>query len=73
MDAKIKQQYLADSPPTVVRLEIKTHFDALKEEKLKRYAHFMSRSVCPLHRISRSKMAKGQPSQTHDPLSHGSC
>jgi hypothetical protein len=54
MDAKTKQQYLADSPPTVVRLEIKTHFDALKEEKLKRYAHFMSRSVCPLHRISRT-------------------
>jgi dipeptidyl-peptidase-3 len=51
MDAKTKQQYLADSPPTVVRLEIKTHFDALRDEKLKRYAHFMSRSVYPLYRI----------------------
>ncbi|KAK2776132.1 hypothetical protein FQN53_002863 [Emmonsiellopsis sp. PD_33] len=45
MDAKTKQQYLADSPPTVVRLEIKPHFDALKEEKQKRYAHFISRAA----------------------------
>jgi dipeptidyl-peptidase-3 len=43
MDPKIKQHYLADSPPTVVRLEIKPHFEALKDEKLKRYAHYMSR------------------------------
>lgn len=43
MDANAKQHYLADSPPTVVRLEIKPHFEALKDEKLKRYAHFMSR------------------------------
>ncbi|EER26060.1 dipeptidyl peptidase III, putative [Coccidioides posadasii C735 delta SOWgp] len=45
MDAKVKEQYLADSPPTVVRLEIKQHFDALKDEKLKRYAHFVSRAA----------------------------
>ncbi|KMU72275.1 dipeptidyl-peptidase 3 [Coccidioides immitis RMSCC 3703] len=45
MDAKAKEQYLADSPPTVVRLEIKQHFDALKDEKLKRYAHFVSRAA----------------------------
>ncbi|KMP08470.1 dipeptidyl-peptidase 3 [Coccidioides immitis RMSCC 2394] len=32
-------------PPTVVRLEIKQHFDALKDEKLKRYAHFVSRAA----------------------------
>lgn len=43
MDTKAKEQYLADSPPTVVRLEIKQHFDALKDEKLKRYAHFISK------------------------------
>ncbi|TPX20082.1 hypothetical protein DIZ76_017879 [Coccidioides immitis] len=45
MDAMAKEQYLADSPPTVVRLEIKQHFDALKDEKLKRYAHFVSRAA----------------------------
>ncbi|WEW55553.1 dipeptidyl peptidase [Emydomyces testavorans] len=45
MDSKAKEQYLADSPPTVVRLEIKQHFDALKDEKLKRYAHFISRAA----------------------------
>lgn len=43
MDAQTKQHYLADSPPSVVRLEIKLHFEALKDESLKRYAHFMSR------------------------------
>ena len=43
MDAKTKQHYLADSPPTVVRLEAKHHFDGLKDEKLRKYAHYMSR------------------------------
>lgn len=43
MDAMTKQQYLADSPPTVVRLEIKPHFEALETEKQRRYAHFISR------------------------------
>lgn len=43
MDETVKQHYLADSPPTVVKLEIKQHFDALKDEKLRRYAHYMSR------------------------------
>src|SRR2546421_6508653 len=37
MDAKAKQQYFADSPPTVVRLEIKPHFEALSDQQ-KRYA-----------------------------------
>ncbi|KAK2760967.1 hypothetical protein FQN54_002209 [Arachnomyces sp. PD_36] len=44
MEAKMRQQYLADSPPTVVRLEIKPHFEALSE-KQRRYAHFISRSA----------------------------
>ncbi|KUL84311.1 hypothetical protein ZTR_07553 [Talaromyces verruculosus] len=35
MDAQTKQHYLADSPPSVVRLEIKQHFEALKDESLK--------------------------------------
>lgn len=45
MDAQTKQHYLADSPPTVVKLEIKSHFDNLKDEKLRKYAHFLSRLV----------------------------
>lgn len=43
MDASIKQHYLADSPPTVVRLEAKSHFESLKDVKLRKYAHYMSR------------------------------
>ncbi|KAI2794330.1 putative dipeptidyl peptidase 3 [Penicillium oxalicum] len=45
MDASVKQHYLADSPPSVVRLEIKSHFDTLKDESLRRYAHYMSRAA----------------------------
>ncbi|KAJ5655589.1 Dipeptidyl-peptidase 3 [Penicillium longicatenatum] len=45
MDDKVKQHYLADSPPSVVRLEIKSHFDALQDESLRKYAHFMSRAA----------------------------
>jgi dipeptidyl-peptidase-3 len=47
MDDKTKQHYLADSPPTVVRLEIKSHFDSLKDAKLRKYAHYLSRFVYP--------------------------
>lgn len=43
MDDNVKQHYLADSPPTVVRLEIKSHFDTLQDESLRKYAHYMSR------------------------------
>lgn len=43
MDDNIKQHYLADSPPTVVRLEIKSHFDSLQDDGLRKYAHYMSR------------------------------
>jgi dipeptidyl-peptidase-3 len=43
MDPNVRKHYLADSPPSVVRLEIKPHFEALQDEKTKRYAHFMSR------------------------------
>ncbi|KAI9840627.1 MAG: hypothetical protein M1837_001396 [Sclerophora amabilis] len=35
--------YLADAPPTVVRLEIKSHFEALNEDQ-RRYAHYISRA-----------------------------
>lgn len=42
MDAQDLSNYLADAPPSVVRLEIKKHFDSLSE-KQQRYAHFISR------------------------------
>lgn len=42
MDPTVLKQYLADSPPTVVPLVIKPHFEALtKQQKL--YAHYISR------------------------------
>lgn len=41
MNAQELSGYLADSPPSVVRLEIAKHFDALSD-KQKRYAHFIS-------------------------------
>lgn len=42
MDAAELANYLADSPPLAVRLEIKKHFDALSEQQ-KLYAHYISR------------------------------
>jgi dipeptidyl-peptidase-3 len=36
------KHFLADQPPSVVRLEIEKHFDALND-KQKRYAHFISK------------------------------
>lgn len=36
--------YLADKPPSVVRLEIEKHFEALND-KQKRYAHYISKQV----------------------------
>jgi len=41
MHADDLKHYLADSPPSIVRLEIEKHFDALTD-KQKRYAHFIS-------------------------------
>ncbi len=35
------KNYLADSPPTVVPLQIKPHFDALTDKE-KAYAHYLS-------------------------------
>lgn len=42
MDAKELQSFLADSPPSVVRLEIAKHFEALSD-KQKRYAHYIAK------------------------------
>lgn len=49
MDAQDLKHYLADAPPSVVRLEIEPHFDPLSD-KQKRYAHFISRFVGPAFR-----------------------
>jgi len=46
MDAKELIHFLADSPPSAVRLEIKPHFEALSEQQ-KRYAHYISRYMNP--------------------------
>ncbi|KAI1322201.1 peptidase family M49 [Xylariaceae sp. FL0255] len=43
MNAQELKHYLADSPPSVVRLEIEKHFEPLND-KQKRYAHFISRA-----------------------------
>lgn len=51
MEDNVKQHYLADSPPSVVRLEIKSHFDALEDESLRKYAHYMSRYAPPVREI----------------------
>jgi dipeptidyl-peptidase-3 len=43
MDPSKKKQYLADSPPSVVPLAIKPHFEALgKTEQL--YSHYISKA-----------------------------
>lgn len=41
MNAQELASYFADAPPSVVRLEIAKHFEALTD-KQKRYAHFIS-------------------------------
>lgn len=48
MNAAELANYLTDSPPSAVRLEIKKHFDALTEQQ-KRYAHYISRQVSQHH------------------------
>ncbi|KAL1882739.1 hypothetical protein VTK73DRAFT_1259 [Phialemonium thermophilum] len=50
MDAQEIANYLADAPPSIVRLEIAKHFDALTE-KQKRYAHFISKASFAGNRI----------------------
>ena len=42
MDAAALIHHLADAPPSVVRMEIKPHFEALTDQE-RRYAHYISR------------------------------
>lgn len=51
MDGTTLKQYLTDDPPTVARLEIKPHFEALSQPE-KKYAHFISRAAFAGHRIN---------------------
>ncbi|RXG47942.1 hypothetical protein VDGE_04363 [Verticillium dahliae] len=50
MNTQELAQYLADAPPSVVRLEIEKHFEPLTD-KQKRYAHFISRASLAGNRI----------------------
>lgn len=47
MNAQELKNFLADSPPSIVRLEIKKHFEALSDKE-KRYAHYISQYVLTL-------------------------
>lgn len=42
MDSQELKAFYADAPPSVVRLEIAKHFEALTD-KQKRYAHYISK------------------------------
>jgi hypothetical protein len=42
MNAQELKNFLADSPPSTVNLEIKKHFEALSDQQ-RRYAHYISR------------------------------
>ncbi len=41
LDEALTRQYLADSPPSVVPLAIKPHFEALNDQE-KLYSHYIS-------------------------------
>jgi dipeptidyl-peptidase-3 len=41
LDEALIRQYLADSPPSVVPLAVKPHFEALNDQE-KLYAHYIS-------------------------------
>ncbi|KAL9108817.1 MAG: hypothetical protein Q9227_006474 [Pyrenula ochraceoflavens] len=62
MDASVKKQYLADNPPTVVRLEIRPHFEALTDDQ-KLYAHYISRAA-----FSGTRIVQRQISPESEPI-----
>lgn len=47
MDPVTIKHYLADSPPSVVPLAIKPHFEALNDQE-KLYAHYISMYAFPM-------------------------
>ncbi|PMD48553.1 putative dipeptidyl peptidase 3 [Hyaloscypha variabilis F] len=51
MNAQELKNFLADSPPSTVNLEIKKHFEALTDQQ-RRYAHYISRSAFTGMRIT---------------------
>ena len=60
MDSFSRSQYLADNPPTVVRLEIAPHFAALSP-KQKRYAHHLSRAAFHGTRVTLAQVSPESP------------
>ena len=61
MDDATRKQHLADDPPTVARLEIKPHFEALSNKEQK-YAHYISRASFAGTRINlRQVSAESEP------------
>jgi dipeptidyl-peptidase III len=56
MHASTLSNYLADSPPTVVQLEIAPHFSALTPQQ-KRYAHHLSRAAFHGTRITLAQVS----------------
>lgn len=60
MDPATRSHYLADSPPTVVRLEIAPHFQALSP-KQKRYAHHLSRAAFLGTRVTLAQVSPESP------------
>ena len=60
MDPSLRSHYLADNPPTVVRLEIAPHFTAL-QAKQKRYAHHLSRASFHGTRVTLAQVSPESP------------
>lgn len=60
MDPALRSHYLADHPPTVVRLEIAPHFAALSP-KQKRYAHHLSRASFNGTRVTLAQVSPESP------------
>ncbi|KIX94492.1 uncharacterized protein Z520_09878 [Fonsecaea multimorphosa CBS 102226] len=60
MDPSLRSHYLADNPPTVVRLEIAPHFAALSP-KQKRYAHHLSRAAFHGTRVTLAQVSPESP------------
>ncbi|KIW31836.1 uncharacterized protein PV07_03429 [Cladophialophora immunda] len=60
MDPSVRSHYLADNPPTVVRLEIAPHFAALPPQH-KRYAHHLSRASFHGTRVTLAQVSPESP------------